>query len=99
MDEDRKQELLTQLMDAVTTKMEQLGVSKLLLTPDKPDVHDGNADYEELRDELDVILATYAVIDKVDTQPTILELAFRDRLIELGEDEYVKYHEQQYNQR
>ena len=56
MNEITRDEILDELMDAVTRKMEQLGVSELLLTPDKPDVHDGNADYEELRDEFYLIL-------------------------------------------
>ena len=49
-----KEELIEKLMDAVTKKMEDLGVSSLLLTPDSN--HIGNSDYEELRNEFQIIL-------------------------------------------
>jgi len=88
MNETTRDENLEKLMDAVTTKMEQLGVSELLLTPDSN--HSGNSDYEELRDEFEVIL------EKQEYSRTKLELAFRDRLIELGEDDFIEYHEKQF---
>ena len=49
-----KEELIEKLMDAVTKKMEDLGGSSLLLTPDSN--HSGNFDYEELRNEFEIIL-------------------------------------------
>jgi hypothetical protein len=49
-----KEELIEKLMDAVTKKMEDLGVSSLLLTPDSN--HSGNSFYEELRNEFEIIL-------------------------------------------
>ena len=88
MNEIIKQEILDKLMDAVTTKMEQLGVGELLLTPDSN--HSGNSDYEEVRDQFDVILVRQW------NSRTKLELAFKDRLIELGEDDYIEYHEKQF---
>tara|TARA_R100000315_G_C5223652_1_gene135115 strand:+ start:277 stop:558 length:282 start_codon:yes stop_codon:yes gene_type:complete len=88
MDEIIKDEMLEKLMDAVTTTMAHLGVSSLLLTPDSN--HDGNSFYEELRDEFCVIL------EKQMYGRTKLELEFRDKLIELGEDEFIKYYEKQF---
>ena len=97
MNEITRDENLEKLMDAVTTKMEQLGVSELLLTPDSN--HSGNSDYEELRDEFEVILErhqNHKTNDILIQQETLfniksLILELKDKLIELGEEDTLKY--------
>ena len=97
MNEITRDENLEKLMDAVTTKMEQLGVSELLLTPDSN--HSGNSDYEELRDEFEVILEqhqNHKTNDILIQQETLFNiksfiLELKDKLIELGEEDTLKY--------
>ena len=93
---DRFNDLTDAIMDAVTTKMEQLGVSSLLLTPDSN--HDGNADYEDLRNEIQKILmsdkwASQMSLSSYEVLVAMQRDAYKDRLIQVGEDEYVSHTE------
>jgi len=93
---DRFNDLTDAIMDAVTTTMVHLGVSSLLLTPTSN--HDGNSFYEDLRNEIQEILTSdkWASQMSVSSNEILVAMqrdAYKDRLIQVGEDEYVSHTE------
>ena len=102
-DDGTQSETLDKLMDAVTKKLEDFKVEALLLMPDSS--HDGNSDYEELRDEFEVILEqhrNYKTNDILIQQETFLNIKsllfeLKDKLFELGEEDTLKYIDSQPN--